>query len=186
MENKIRFGLSNVHIFPINSTSEDGKPTYGEKIKVPGAVALSLSPEGDEAQFFADDIVYWAMSANNGYSGDLELALIPQKIKTEILGQTLGEDGVLIESTDDKAKEFALLFEVKGDVSRTRFLFPRCTMARSNIDAKTQEKGIDPSTEKFSINVLPLLNNHRLRYQCVEGSEPYAKWYDAVYTGDKA
>lgn len=42
MANKVKFGLRNVHIFPI--TSEDSEKTvYGEMFKMPGAVKKKLS-----------------------------------------------------------------------------------------------------------------------------------------------
>ena len=70
MANKVKFGLKNVHVFPITDDKETGV-VFGEVIKVPGAVNLSLDAEGDSNEFYADDVIYWSEFSNNGYSGDL-------------------------------------------------------------------------------------------------------------------
>ena len=46
MANKITYGLSNAHVWPITSTSDEGVPTYGTIINLPGATELSLDAEG--------------------------------------------------------------------------------------------------------------------------------------------
>ena len=53
-ENKVKFGLSNVHIAKI--TEEDGAITYGTPFAMPGAVSLSADPEGETTPFYADNI----------------------------------------------------------------------------------------------------------------------------------
>lgn len=55
-ENKVKFGLSNVHIAKI--TEVDGDITYGEPFAMPGAVSLTADPEGETAKFHADNVVY--------------------------------------------------------------------------------------------------------------------------------
>ena len=51
MADKVKFGIKNVHIFPISSWSL-GVPTYGAAIAVPGAVSLSLDAQGDINKFY--------------------------------------------------------------------------------------------------------------------------------------
>ena len=43
---KVKFGIKNVHIFPIESMV-NGVPTYGDVINVPGAVSFSMGAQGD-------------------------------------------------------------------------------------------------------------------------------------------
>ena len=58
---------------------EEGGSTkfeYGVPKAIPGAVSISLDAEGESSPFYADGIVYFRSVTNNGYSGDLEMALI--------------------------------------------------------------------------------------------------------------
>ena len=64
---------------------EDGNVTYAKPVRLPGAVSLSLDPEGENENFYADDIVYYVLNNNAGYEGDLELALIPEEFLKDIL-----------------------------------------------------------------------------------------------------
>ena len=79
---KVKFGLKNVHI----AVMTDGTSApYAKPIKFPGAKSLSLEAQGDINKFYADDIVYYQTAANNGYEGDLEMALFTDEIRTAVL-----------------------------------------------------------------------------------------------------
>ena len=84
MGNKVKYNLKNVHAAKL-TRGEDGSFTYAKPKAIPGAVSISLDAEGDSSPFYADGIVYFRSTANNGYSGDLEIALIPEWFRTEIL-----------------------------------------------------------------------------------------------------
>ena len=46
-ENKVTFGLKNVHIAPVKTIGADGVITYDEVFRFPGAMDLTLDPKGD-------------------------------------------------------------------------------------------------------------------------------------------
>ena len=75
MANTVRFGLSNVTY--ATATYDGTDITYGDVKKLPGAVTLTLDASGDLTSFYADDIVYFASSTSNGYTGTLEVANVP-------------------------------------------------------------------------------------------------------------
>ena len=72
MANKIKYGLKNVH-YAVITEDEDGSITYGTPKRIPGAVNLTLEPQGEQAEFYADDMRYFSAFANSGYSGSLEV-----------------------------------------------------------------------------------------------------------------
>ena len=92
MANKVKFGLSEVHIAKI-TYGENGAITYGTPFALPGAVNLTLDPEGESADFFADNTKYFSEYANQGYSGSLEIALINDEFRTQILGESSDANG---------------------------------------------------------------------------------------------
>ena len=92
--NKVKFGLKNCHYAKATLDPETNEVTFATPVAIPGAVNLSLDPEGDTEPFYADDMVYYTTVANNGYSGDLEIALIPDSFRKDILKETEDPQGV--------------------------------------------------------------------------------------------
>ena len=66
----------------ILSQNDEGVYSYAAPQAIPGAVSLSLDAEGETNPFYADGIVYFRTTANNGYSGDLEIALPDRRSST--------------------------------------------------------------------------------------------------------
>lgn len=181
MSNKVKFGLSNVTVWPIESVETDGKLTYGEKIAVPGGVSLTMDPEETSEPFYADNVIYYVSATNSGYSGDLEIALVPQEFQEKILGQRVDDAGVLVESTDDKPKEFAMAWQFEGDENAVRHLFPRCSAGRTTIAGKTKEDTVAPETENLKLTAMGRIDNHIAKCSCPETATPYESWLDTPY-----
>lgn len=180
--NKVKYNLKNVHA-AVLKRSEDGGYTYGTPKPIPGAVSISLDAEGDTSPFYADGIVYFRSTANNGYSGDLEIALIPEWFRTEILKEALDKNGVLVESSDvTEMEKFALLFEFDGDVKCIRHVLYNCVASRPSIESETKEDKIEPGTEKLSLTADPREDGLvKSRTGNTTSEETYNKWYENVY-----
>ena len=179
--NKITYGLSNVHVWPILSTGDDGVPTYGEIINVPGAKEVTLSAEGETVKFYADNIVYWTAEANNGYSGTLTIADVPQTFAEQILKQIKDVNGVLVEDASSTGAQFAMAFEFEGDVNKRRHVFYRCTAGRPDVASSTKEENIEPNTSQLNISAMPRLDNHFVKATVEDTtSTAYSDWYGTV------
>ena len=63
----------------------EGNPEYAAPVPMPGAVSLSLDPNGEPSNFYADGYAYYTISNNKGYEGDLELAMVPESFRTDVL-----------------------------------------------------------------------------------------------------
>ncbi|MBQ3071831.1 MAG: phage tail protein [Oscillospiraceae bacterium] len=181
MDNKVKFGLKNVHYAKI-TYGENGAITYATPVRIPGAVSLTMDPQGDLIDFYADDGLYYAGAENMGYKGTLEIALVPDSFKTEILGDKVDEEtGVLVESTDAKTSDFALLFEIDGDAKARRVVLYDCYAARTAIGGQTKTKSTSPATESLSLTAIPLPSGI-VKGQTTNSTtkETYDAWYDGV------
>lgn len=182
-KNKVKYNLKNVHAAKLTKNS-DGTFTYATPEAIPGAVSISLDAEGESTPFYADGIVYFRSTANNGYSGDLEIALIPEWFRTEILQEEKDSNGVLIERSDvTESVYFALLFEFDGDVNAIRHVLYNCTASRPSIESETKEDTISPGTETLSLTADPREDGLvKSRTGDDTSAATYAGWYQAVYT----
>lgn len=181
MDNKVHYNLKNVHYAKLTVT--DGVPTYGTPVAIPGAVSLALDAQGETKPFYADGIVYYQSSSNNGYEGDLEIALVPDSFRQNILGETLDPtDKVFVESSSVNASAFALLFEFDGDVTGTRHVLYNCTSTRPGLTAKTSEDTKEPDTEKLKISAVPLADGKVKARTGSETTEAVRNaWYENVW-----
>ena len=186
MGNKIKYNLKNVYAAKLTESVLEGVRSYSYETPqaIPGAVSLSLEAEGDSSPFYADGIVYFRSATNNGYSGDLELALIPEWFRTDILQETLDNNKVLVErSNAAESVKFALLFEFDGDVKAIRHVLYCCSAARPAIESETKEENIEPGTEKLSITADPRSDGLvKARTGDTTTEEVYNGWFTSVYT----
>ena len=185
MGNKIKYNLKNVHAAVLTETTTSTGITYSYDTPepIPGAVSLSLDAEGESSPFYADGIVYFRSATNNGYKGELELALIPEWFRTDILQETLDSKGVLLERSDiAESVKFALLFEFDGDVKCIRHVLYCCSAARPSIESETKEDTIEPGTEKLSLTADPREDGLvKSRTGDTTTAATYAAWYNKVY-----
>ena len=177
--NKVKFGLSNVHIAKITET--DGAITYGTPFKVPGAKSLTADPEGEITKFYADNIVYYISNSNQGYSGDLEIAMLVEQFLTEILGQTKDKNGALLENADDNNARFALMGEIDGDEKKRRFVYFDCKATRPSAEMSTKEESVEPQTDKISITMSPRTTDKAIK-AVIEQSDTNKAVYDNFFT----
>lgn len=183
MANKIKYNLKKVYAAILTKT-DDGY-TYATPQAIPGAVSLSLDAEGETSPFYADGIVYFRSAANNGYSGDLEIALIPEWFRENILKETKDGNKVFIETADlSEPVYFALLFEFDGDQKAIRHVLYNCSVSkRPTINSKTKEASIEPGTETLSISADPREDGLvKARTGDETTNSVYTNWYSAVYT----
>ena len=182
MANKVKFGLKNVWIAEITATSPSY--TYSTPFSIPGAVNLTAAANGDSDPFYADDVQYFVNYANQGYSGTLEVALIPDAFKTAILGEITDTNGALVETASAVTKAFALGFEVQGDDTPRRTWFYNCTVARPNTDASTKEASITPQTDSLEITMSPRSTDQYVKVvmtQTSSNSAAFGSFFSAVY-----
>ena len=155
--NKIKYNLKNVHVAKL-TIKADGTFEYATPRHIPGAVSLTLDAEGDNTPFYADGIVYFRTISNNGYTGSLEMALIPDWFREEYLQEIKDANGVLVENAD-------LTDQVYFAVS-----------------SQTKEASITPVTETLNLTA-DARSDGLVKSKTGEdtNAETYNNWYNSVY-----
>ena len=180
-KNKVKFNICNVH-YALLQKADDGTVTFGTPVAMPGAVSLSLDPNGEPSVFYADGYAYYTINNNQGYEGDLELALVPESFRTDVLKESLDDNNVLVEDATVETGAFALLFEFDGDVKKIRHVLYNCTASRPSIESKTNEDKKDVQTEKLSIKARPMSDGYvKAKTGDSTTDTVYNNWYKSVY-----
>lgn len=185
--NKIKYGLRNVYIAKATYTEASGDTpasiTYGTPVKHPGAVSLSLSKKGESTPSYADDMTYYTVTTNDGYEGDWEVMKTAKSFLKDFLGQQEDNNHVIIEGIDDVSSDFAMMFEIQGDQSGTRYVFYRCNATQSNFDAETKQDKTTPKTDKLSMKVMGRETDGIIKafVEKDDNAAKYNAFFDAVY-----
>lgn len=180
-ENLVEFGLKSVYVatFSLSGSSI----VYGTPVSLPGAVTLTLAPDGSETKFYADDGVYYIKTKNNGYTGSLEIARLTNWFRENILKEVKDSDYVYTEDSTANIEPFAMLYEVDGDTSAAKHAFYRVQPSRPNADASTKTDAEEPKTSTFDISCLPATDTGYVKARTSESTSTTtsAGWYSAVY-----
>lgn len=182
MANKVLFGVSNCYVAKITESGDT--ITYGTPFAVKGVVGISFEPEGEESPFYADNIKYYIASSNQGYTGELELAVTPNEFLTEILGNTTDSNGAILETAGATTSRFALMFEGEGDSTGRRWVFYDCTAQRPSRENNTIEDEVEVGTETLEITMSPRKTDKAIRLfmeKTDDNATAYNNFFNAVY-----
>lgn len=185
-DNKVHYALTNVHVAKLTLDPESGTYTFDVPKRLPGAISLDLSAQGDVVKVKADAMDYYVTYSNNGYEGDLNLAMVPDWFRQDFLGDQLSEkDKVLIENSQGESTPFALLFEFLGDVRRRKHVLYNCSASRPNIKGENKDNQKEPDTESLTLSAVPLPDGLVKTSTTADTPEKVATaWYTSVWVKD--
>lgn len=162
-----------------------GTTSWGAPVAIPGAVRFTPTPQGQETKFYADNGLYYTATSNDGYTAELEAALIPDSVQSEMLGWRIDANGMLIEVADGVQKEFALMGQVLGDDKNRRFVYYQCKAARPAKEHATKGEAIEPKTDVLVLIITPVvIDDEKVVKGTMElnatNSAAYNAFFDAV------
>lgn len=179
-DNKIKFGLKNAYYALLTDAAT---PTWDTPVAIPGAVSLSLDPDGDLIKFFADDTALVTVASNNGYNASLEVAILTPAAKADLFNWSVDALGGLVEDADAQPAPFALMFEVQGDAAAYRAVLYNCTASRSKQDNKTKGEKVEVATDTLNVVAMPLdIDGTRIPLYVLPSTASNGTEFDAFFT----
>ena len=192
--NKVKFGLKNVHYALVTETvvttgADAGKivSSYGDLKALAGAVSMSMSSSASKSVFRADNSDYYVSYGEGGYDGSLEVARVNEDFLKDVLGYVEDNDKILVESgaAFKTVNYFALVFEFDGDQRETKHCLYKCSASRPDIASQTTGEGgtTDPQTETLNITAVPRIDEDKyihLQTQDTTTTAVIEAWYTAV------
>ncbi|MCI7638220.1 MAG: phage tail protein [Clostridiales bacterium] len=187
-ENKVHYDLTNVYVAPLTVDLEAGTVSFGAPKRLPGAISMDLAAQGEQTKLRADAVDYYVTNNNNGYSGDLNVAMVPDWFRQEYLGDTISTtDKVLVENAQAEPKPFAMLYEFLGDKSRRRHCLYNVTASRPNIKGENKDNQKEADTESMTMTALPLPNGNVKASTTAETPKTvYDNWTKSVWEKDSS
>lgn len=174
-KNKVEFGLSKVHVSFWDETTSN----WLVPMPIPGAVSFSPSAESEEYKFAADDDAnYYYEEYDNGYTGDLSMARLPDWFLGRALGYRKDKTtGAIVEVMGAKRERFCLLFEGKGDAKKVRRMYINATAGKPTEEFKTIEGTPDVRVNTVPLTILGDSSSKQIAHKLYEGDEGYDDFF---------
>lgn len=180
-ENKVKFGLENCVFVPETETDVYDNEN---KIPIPGAVNLTRERQGEDTNFFADDMTYYITSTYQGFTGELQIAMATELMEQKIFGDETDETtGIMIENRNSKQVRGAFGYMIRGDQYNRMFWNYGVTLSRPNTEASTIEDAAEPQTDTMNISVTGLSDGSGVIGIKTSSKTPQTvrdKWFDKV------
>lgn len=180
-ENKVKFGLESCVFVPESATDVYDNEN---KVPIPGAVNLTRERQGEDTNFYADDMTYYITSTYQGFTGDLEIAMATELMEQKIFGDEIDETtGIMTENRNAKQVRGAFGYKIRGDQQDRYFWNYGVTLSRPNTEASTIQESAEPQTDTMSISVNGLSDGSGIVGIKTSSKTPeqvYKKWFDKV------
>ena len=186
-------GCRDLHIAKLISDVAGGdKPTYGQPVRIPSLVGISITDSVEQSKFFSDDTVEQAFTKTASKEVTIELGHLSNELEALITGKEVDESGVLIQKSSDTPAEVAVMFRApksKGGAFRYICLY-KATLARTESEYATQEDSIESSNINLTGTFTALLCNDQMAAVADSDddntSTATTSWFTKVYGSEQA
>lgn len=146
----VLIGLDDLHYAVLTKDDATGV-TYDTPKPIAKAVSASIQPKTNSATLYADDGPTETATSLGEIQVDLEVAGLPTSVVAELLGATVGSDGVLVQKATDVAPYVAIGFRSQKSNGKYRYVWLyKGRFAPMQEDYKTKEDNVSFQTEKIS------------------------------------
>lgn len=157
--------IRNLHLYPLTQDTAEGLE-YGDAIKVPGLVKLSVSPSMAEGTYYADGIAFETIKKLGEISLTLQAAAMDLKTQATICGHEYDEEaGVLKCNANDVPPAFGLKYErVKSNGSSRFIAINKVVFKLQNDEGSTATDSIEfQDTGDLEATATPTIFNNEWR-----------------------
>src|SRR5690554_715407 len=141
-------GLKDLHYAILTSDDESGT-VYESVKKIAGAITANLSTTYNTADLRADDGVAETAESKGITTVALNVKDLPKEAKADLLGQTINNDGVLIESDSDRPPYVAIGFRSEKANGKFRYVWlykGKFTLPEENYETKQETPSFQTPT----------------------------------------
>lgn len=182
----VRVGLDKLHYALM---TDEATETYATPVPIPGAITATISPEVNSETLYADDQAAEIATSLGGVEVEINVKDLPSDIQSVILGSTIDENGVVIDSKNDNPPYLALGFRSRKSNGEYRYywLFKgKFTPAEEEFNTKEDSPSFQTPTITGSF--LPRESDGQWRARVDsddEGIKPavITDWFTKVYDG---
>lgn len=151
-------GCEGLHIAPV-LTDTLRETTWGTPVAIPSLISLDIADQTENVTFYSDNQTEQVIPSFSGKEVSIELGYLTNELEGLISGNVY-EDGVLTQSANATAKEYALLF--KAPKSKGGFSYVclyKGVLAKKDSKYKTKEASIESSNVSLTGVFMPLQSN---------------------------
>lgn len=181
--------IRNLHLYPLTADTAEAL-TYGEAIKIPGLVKLSVNPSMAEGTYYADGIAYETIKKLGEIALTVQASAMDLKTQATICGHEYDEEnGVLKCNANDVPPAFGMKYErVKSDGTSRFIAINKVVFKLQNDEGSTATDSIEfQDTGDLEATATPTIHNNEWRSmleKTATNSADIAKFFTAMIPAD--
>lgn len=185
-KNAVPIGLKDLYYAKLIKDDETGVQ-YDTPKKIAPAISASVSPTVNSATLYADNGPIVTANSLGEITVEINPSDIPFDVQVDLLGQTINEDGVIIDNAEDQAPEVALGFRRTTSAGTSRLVW----LLKGKFSLPTEEAQTQGDTPEFQTPTITGVFIKRMfdgnwRYRLDTGMETANQdvataWFSEVY-----
>lgn len=163
----IVIGCKDVVFAKLTSDKSDGTIYDANIFSAPGVIEIALTAQVTSESLAADDVpLYEVFNSLDGFDVSVNMAAVGSDGKAYLLGNTIDNNGVLVEASNDDAPYVAMGFKTpRSDGSEDYVWLSKGKFAQSDSTYHTKEKGqINWQTPTLKATFMPRISDNRIRF----------------------
>lgn len=187
----ILIGCRDVVFAKMTADASSGTTYETDIYSAPGVIEIGLMAQVTNESLGADDVpLYEVLNSLDGFDVNVNMASLGNDGKAFVLGNTIDDNGVLVEASDDEAPYLAMGFKTaRSDGSDDYVWLYKGKFAQSDATFHTKEKGtVNWQTPTLTGTFMPRISDKRIRATVNTNDEDAASvlatFFDTVYTPD--